>query len=214
MVRVVAEMARDSAVETGRPRLDPRVLDALGRVPRHLFVRPEDVGQAYANRPLPIGHGQTISQPYIVALMTDLLDLRPGHKVLEVGTGSGYQAAVLAQLGARTYSIEIIPALAEQGRRNLRAAGFTDVQLRVGDGYYGWPEAAPFDGILVTAAASHVPPPLVQQLKAGGRMVIPVGTAFFTQHLMLVERQADGGITTRQILPVRFVPLTGGPAGR
>lgn len=214
MVREIAEMAAETAVETGRPRLDARVMAAIGQVPRHRFVQPGDIAQAYANRPLPIGHGQTISQPYIVALMTDLLALKPGDKVLEIGTGSGYQAAILAHLGAQTHSIEIIPALAGQGRRNLADAGYRQVRLRTADGYYGWPEAAPFDAIIVTAAASHVPPPLVQQLKPGGRMVIPVGTAFLTQHLLLVQKQADGGVITRQILPVRFVPLTGGPKDR
>lgn len=214
MVREIAEMAAETGVETGRPRLDARVMAAMAEVPRHRFVPPREVGLAYANRPLPIGHGQTISQPYIVALMTDLLALKPGDKVLEIGTGSGYQAAVLAHLGAQTHSIEIIPALAEQGRRNLTEAGYRQVRLRTGDGYYGWPEAAPFDAIIVTAAASHVPPPLVQQLKPGGRMVIPVGTAFLTQHLLQVVKQADGSVTTRQILPVRFVPLTGGPRDR
>jgi len=214
MVREIAEMARDTAVETGRTRLDARVMATLGRVPRHRFVSPADLRQAYANRPLSIGHGQTISQPYIVALMTDLIALKPGDRVLEIGTGSGYQAAVLAELGARVYSIEIIEPLARQAAENLQRAGYGQVQLRVGDGYYGWPEAAPFDAIMVTAAASHVPPPLVQQLRPGGRMVIPVGTAFLTQHLLLVQKQADGGVTTRQILPVRFVPLTGGPRDR
>ncbi len=214
MVREIAEMAGQTGTETGRPRLDARVMAALGEVPRHRFVPPGGIDLAYANRPLPIGHGQTISQPYIVALMTDLLRLKPGDRVLEIGTGSGYQAAVLAHLGAQTFSIEIIPALAEQGRRNLAEAGYRQVRLRTGDGYYGWPEAAPFDAIIVTAAASHVPPPLVQQLRPGGRMVIPVGTAFLTQHLLLVEKQTDGSVTTRQILPVRFVPLTGGPKDR
>ena len=214
MVREIAEMATETAVETGRPRLDARVMAAMAEVPRHRFVPAREVGLAYANRPLPIGYGQTISQPYIVALMTDLLAVKPGDRVLEIGTGSGYQAAVLAHLGAQTHSIEIIPALAEQGRRNLTEAGYRQVRLRTGDGYYGWPEAAPFDAVLVTAAASHVPPPLVQQLKPGGRMVIPVGAAFLTQHLLLVIKQPDGRVTTRQILPVRFVPLTGGPQDR
>jgi protein-L-isoaspartate(D-aspartate) O-methyltransferase len=139
-----------------------------------------------------------------------LLNLKAGGRVLEIGTGSGYQAAVLAELGAQVYSIEIIEALGRQARLNLTGAGYGAVDLRVGDGYYGWPEAAPFDAVIVTAAASHVPPSLVKQLKKGGRMVIPVGTAFLTQHLLLVEKQADGSVTTRQILPVRFVPLTGG----
>ncbi len=210
MLREIADMVRQTAVETGRARLDARVMASMGRVPRHRFVLPEYLRQAYANRPLPIGHGQTISQPYIVALMTDLLELKPGDKVLEIGTGSGYQAAVLADLGARTYSIEIITPLARRAAAHLKAAGYGQVQLRVGDGYHGWPEAAPFDAIIVTAAASHVPPPLVQQLKPGGRLVIPVGPAFLTQHLLLVHKQADGSVSTRQILPVRFVPLTSG----
>jgi protein-L-isoaspartate(D-aspartate) O-methyltransferase len=213
MRQEVAEMAADTAFETGRDRLDTRVLDALGKVPRHRFVSDRLADEAYENRPLPIGHGQTISQPYIVALMTDLLRLRPGDRVLEVGTGSGYQAAVLAEILGRghphVYSLEIIEPLAARARETLRREGYAQVQVRLGDGYYGWPEAAPFDAIVVTAAASHVPSPLVKQLKAGGRMVIPVGSQFFTQHLMLVEKRADGGVTTRQILPVRFVPLTG-----
>ncbi|MCS6787335.1 MAG: protein-L-isoaspartate(D-aspartate) O-methyltransferase [Thiobacillaceae bacterium] len=212
MLREIVAMAADTAAETGRAQLDERVIAALARVPRHRFVPAGLTHEAYANRPLPIGYGQTISQPYIVALMTDLLRLKPGERALEIGTGSGYQAAVLAELGVRTYSIEIIEPLARQAAANLKAAGYPQVQLRVGDGYYGWPEAAPFDAIIVTAAASHVPPPLVRQLKAGGRMVIPVGAAFMTQQLLLVEKHPDGRLSTRQILPVRFVPLTGGPS--
>jgi protein-L-isoaspartate(D-aspartate) O-methyltransferase len=210
MVRVIGALAAEMALETGRDRLDPAVLRSMARVPRHRFVPPEDQDRAYDNRPLPIGHGQTISQPYIVALMTDLLGPKAGARVLEIGTGSGYQAAVLAELGVQVYSIEIVEALAAQARRALEGTGYGAVQTRVGDGYHGWPEAAPFDGILVTAAANHVPPPLVKQLRPGGRMVIPVGTAFLTQHLLLVEKAADGGVSTRQLLPVRFVPLTGG----
>jgi len=210
MLREIVLMAKDAGFETGREKLDGRVLAAMGKVPRHRFVLPDYQDEAYANRPLPIGHGQTISQPYIVALMTDLLNLKPGDSVLEIGTGSGYQAAILAELTPRVYSIEIIDALGRRARQTLTDAGYGGVQLKIGDGYYGWPEAAPFDAIVVTAAASHVPPPLVKQLKAGGRMIIPVGTAFLTQHLLLVEKQADGGIVSRQILPVRFVPLTGG----
>jgi len=210
MLREIALMAKDAGFETGREKLDGRVLAAMGKTLRHRFVPPAQQGEAYANRPLPIGHGQTISQPYIVALMTDLLNLKPGDRVLEIGTGSGYQAAILAELTRQVYSIEIIEALGLRARRSLADAGYGGVQLRVGDGYHGWPEAAPFDAIMVTAAASHVPPPLVKQLKRGGRMVIPVGAAFLTQHLLLLEKQADGGIVSRQILPVRFVPLTGG----
>ena len=210
----VAELAAETAFETGRARLDVRVLDALGRVPRHRFVPDHLVDEAYQNRPLPIGHGQTISQPYIVALMTDLLHLQPGNRALEVGTGSGYQAAVLAEvLGkgeADVYSMEIIEPLARRARETLKREGYGGVRVRTGDGYYGWPQAAPFDAIIVTAAASHIPGPLVKQLKAGGRMLIPVGAHFLTQYLLLVEKRADGGVITRQILPVRFVPLTGG----
>ena len=206
----VALMAAETAFETERARLDTRVLNALGKVPRHRFVPEHLAEMAYENRPLPIGHGQTISQPYIVALMTDLLRLRPGERVLEIGTGSGYQAAVLAEFTPHVHTMEIIEALGRRARATLGREGYAQVQVRLGDGYHGWPEAAPFDAIIVTAAASHIPPPLVRQLKAGGRMVIPVGTQFLTQHLLLVEKDAKGGVTTRQILPVRFVPLTGG----
>ena len=174
---------------------------------------PEDLrGSAYDDRPLPIGFGQTISQPYIVALMTDLLRVEPGDIVLEVGTGSGYQAAVLAPLAARVFTIEIVPQLAAKLRRRSprTGSGTTMSRVRAGDGYYGWQEEAPFDGIVVTAAASHIPPPLIGQLRAGGRMVIPVGGPFFVQQLMLVEKREDGTVTSRQLLPVRFVPLTGG----
>jgi protein-L-isoaspartate(D-aspartate) O-methyltransferase len=209
MLREIILMAKDAGFETGREKLDGRVLEAMNKVPRHRFVPPEYRDEAYANRPLPIGSGQTISQPYIVALMTDLLNLRPGDSVLEIGTGSGYQAAILAELTRRVYSIEIVEALGKRARQTLAETGYGGVRLKIADGYYGWPEAAPFDAIVVTAAASHVPPPLVKQLKVGGRMIIPVGTAFLTQHLLLVEKQADGGISSRQILPVRFVPLTG-----
>jgi protein-L-isoaspartate(D-aspartate) O-methyltransferase len=181
-------------------------------VPRHEFV-PEDLrGEAYADGPLPIGYGQTISQPFIVALMTDLLRVGPDDTVLEVGTGSGYQAAVLAHLVRRVYTIEIVPDLAESATARLRRLGYGRVvTTRTGDGYYGWEEAAPFDAIVVTAASSHIPPSLIRQLKPGGRMVIPVGAPFALQHLVLIERNAtDGRVTTRQVLPVSFVPLTGG----
>jgi protein-L-isoaspartate(D-aspartate) O-methyltransferase len=210
LLRELSEMAADTSFETGSAGLDERVLRALGKVPRHRFVPEHLVDEAYENRPLPIGHGQTISQPYIVALMTDLLRLKRDARVLEVGTGSGYQAAVLAEFTPHVYSMEIIEPLARRAQATLRREGYAQVQVRLGDGYYGWPEAAPFDAIIVTAAASHIPGPLVKQLKAGGRMVIPVGTHFLTQHLLLVEKRPDGGVTTRQILPVSFVPLTGG----
>jgi protein-L-isoaspartate(D-aspartate) O-methyltransferase len=194
----------------GKSQLREDVMRALGEVERHEFVPRGQQANAYANRPLPIGHGQTISQPYIVALMTDLVDPQPGQVVLEVGTGSGYQAAVLARLVREVYSIEIIEELATQAGARLERLGFDNVTTRLGDGYYGWEEHAPFDAIVVTAAASHVPPPLVAQLKPGGRMVIPVGSRFLTQYLLLVEKTADGEILTRQITAVRFVPLTGG----
>jgi protein-L-isoaspartate(D-aspartate) O-methyltransferase len=206
----IAALARETAVETGRREFTAPVMAAIARVPRHRFVPDDQVPYAYDNRPLPIGYGQTISQPYIVALMTDLIDPQPGQTVLEIGTGSGYQAAVLAELVGRVYTIEIIEPLARRATEQLKTLGYVNVQTRVGDGYHGWEEAAPFDAIVVTAAASHIPPPLIRQLKPGGRMVIPVGAHFLAQYLLLVEKKADGTVTTRQILPVRFVPLTGG----
>ena len=206
----IAALARETAVETGRREFAAFVMAAIARVPRHRFVPDDQAPYAYDNRPLPIGHGQTISQPYIVALMTDLIDPQPEQTVLEIGTGSGYQAAVLAELVGRVFTIEIIEPLARRAAEQLKTLGYANVQTRVGDGYHGWEEAAPFDAIVVTAAASHVPPPLIRQLKPGGRMVIPVGAHFLAQYLLLVEKQADGAVTTRQILPVRFVPLTGG----
>ncbi len=185
------------------------VLEAINTVPRHELVPADQVRYAYKNRPLPIGHGQTISQPYIVALMTDLLEPEAGDVVLEVGTGSGYQAAVLAELVDTVYSIEIIEPLAGRAAADLKRLDYDNVVTRLGDGYYGWEEHAPFDGIIVTAAASHVPPPLVEQLKPGARMVIPVGSTFMTQQLLLLEKTDDGKVVTRQIAAVRFVPLTG-----
>jgi protein-L-isoaspartate(D-aspartate) O-methyltransferase len=209
MIRLIEADVRDTSHYLKRSSLDTRVLEAMARVPRHEFVPGQLVDMAYQNRPLPIGHGQTISQPYIVAIMTDLLDIEPGQRILEIGTGSGYQAAVLAEIDARVWSIEIIPALGEQAQTRLRRLGYDGVEVRLGDGYHGWPEHAPFDAIIVTAAASHIPPPLLQQLKPGGKMIIPVGSRFSTQQLLLVSRNADDEFTTRQILPVRFVPLTG-----
>ncbi len=209
LMEEIAALARDTAAETGRPSFDPRVMAVLNAVPRHRFVPAEQVRVAYRNRPLPIGHGQTISQPYIVALMTDLMNVKPHHVVLEIGTGSGYQAAILAELAQTVCTIEIIEPLAKLAEERLRAQGYARVRTKVGDGYYGWEECGPFDAIMVTAAASHVPPPLVRQLKPGGRIVIPVGAPFMAQHLMLVEKRDDGTIATRQVLPVIFVPLTG-----
>lgn len=193
----------------GQQGFDDRVLQALREVERHQFVPERLRPEAYANHPLPIGHGQTISQPYIVALMTDLVDPDGNDTVLEVGTGSGYQAAVLARLVEHVYSIEIIEPLARQAGDRLHALGYDNVTTRLGDGYFGWHEHAPFDAIVVTAAASHVPPPLIEQLKPGGRMVIPVGGRFAVQYLLLLEKSAAGEILTRQITAVRFVPLTG-----
>lgn len=194
---------------TGRQAFDPRVMQAMATVKRHEFVPDDLAPSAYKNRPLPIGHGQTISQPYIVALMTELLALDGDDVALEVGTGSGYQAAVLSNLVKEVYTIEIIAPLAEQAKARLYRLGYKNVTTRLADGYYGWEEHAPFDVIVVTAAASHVPPPLIDQLRPGGRMVIPVGGRFFVQQLLLVQKTQDGKVTTRQVLPVRFVPLTG-----
>jgi len=206
--KMVKEVVSDIAAN-GDSALSPSVVAAMEKVERHRFVPDWLAAFAYLNRPLPIGHGQTISQPVIVALMTDLLKVEAGDRVLEIGTGSGYQAAVLAEIVKSVYSIEIIEPLGKEGAERLKSLGYDNVKVRVSDGYYGWPEAAPFDAIVVTAAASHVPPPLIKQLKPGGRMVIPLGAHFMTQYLMLVEKHIDGSMTTRQILPVRFVPLTG-----
>jgi protein-L-isoaspartate(D-aspartate) O-methyltransferase len=185
------------------------VLESLASVERHKFVPRAEVPFAYENRPLPIGFGQTISQPYIVALMTDLIDPQPDDVVLEIGTGSAYQAAILSGLVARVYTIEIVEPLADQAAVRLDDLGYDNVVAKLGDGYFGWEDHAPFDSIIVTAAATHVPPPLIEQLKPGGRMVIPVGGRFTAQWLLLIEKDDDGGIVTRQIAAVRFVPLTG-----
>lgn len=193
----------------GRKNLSPHVAEALRKVPRHEFVPTEYRTYAYENRPLPIGHGQTISQPYIVAVMTELLDVDRNAKVLEIGTGSAYQAAVLGEIAADVYSVEIVEPLAKSARDRLQRLGYKNVHTRAGDGYYGWEEAAPFDAVVVTAAASHIPPPLINQLKPGGRMIIPVGDRFNVQQLVLVEKDQNRKIITRQLLPVAFVPLTG-----
>ena len=194
----------------GAEGISPAVLDAMRRVERHLFVPDRRRAAAYLDRPVPIGFGQTISQPFIVALMTHVLDVDADDVVLEIGTGSGYQAAVLAPLVARVCTIEIIPELGNAAAERLERLGYDNVQVRVADGYNGWPECGPFDAIVVTAAADHVPPPLVRQLKPGGRMAVPVGGAFAIQHLTLVEKTEAGQVRTRQLLPVRFVPLTRG----
>jgi protein-L-isoaspartate(D-aspartate) O-methyltransferase len=208
MVAEIAATARATGYETGRPVFGERVMAAMGRVQRHLLVPDSQVPYAYENRPLPIGHGQTISQPYIVALMTDLTDPKPTDVVLEVGTGSGYQAAVLAELVAKVYTIEIVEPVGKRAAEGLARLGYKNVFTRIGDGYNGWPEAAPFDSIVVTAAAPSVPKPLVEQLKPGGRLVIPVGGQWEVQELMVIEKKADGTTTTRRTIPVRFVPLT------
>lgn len=202
MVREVERVARE---HIGRA-LSPRVLAGLGAVPRHRFVLPQDLADAYRNRPLPIGYGQTISQPFIVALMTDLLDLDPDDRVLEIGTGCGYQTAVLAHLAREVFTIEICAPLAERADRTFVELGLSNVRTRLGDGYLGWPDAAPFDAILVAAAPPEVPRPLLEQLKPGGRLVIPVGSD--EQQLIVVQMQSDQSTILREIIPVCFVPLT------
>jgi len=199
--------ARDSIMES--ESFEDTILQSMESVRRHEFVPDKLKKEAYENHPLPIGYGQTISQPYIVALMTDLVQPGPDDVILEVGTGSGYQAAVLAKLVKRVYSMEIIEPLAEQAAKRLERLGYSNVETKLGDGYFGWEEHAPYDAIIVTAASSHVPPPLIHQLKPGGRLVIPVGGRFAIQYLLLIEKSEDGEILTRQITAVRFVPLTG-----
>ena len=192
----------------GRDIRDPKVLEIMGRIPRHLFVEPSLRGKAYADYPLPIGEGQTISQPYIVALMTQILQVQPGERLLEIGTGSGYQAAVLAGLGAQVYTIEIRETLATQAALRLKEMGYGRVQVRYGDGYVGWEEAAPFDAIIVTCAANHIPPPLIKQLKEGGRLVIPLGSTTYFQTLTLLTKK-EGKSEIQHLLGVAFVPMTG-----
>ena len=208
----IRDEVRDTRELTGRPVLDPRVLDALRGVPRHMFVPDDLQASAYVNHPLPIGHGQTISQPYIVALMSDLIQPRAGDVVLEVGTGSGYQAAILARLVKQVYSLEIIEELAAQARVRLQRLGCDNVEVRAGNGRFGWPEHAPYDSIMVTAAAPRIPPALIEQLKPGGILVMPVGSRYLGQELLVLEKDALGGLEERRVLPVAFVPLTGAAA--
>jgi len=210
MIEDIEDDVRMTAKYIKKKSFNNMVMQTMAAVLRHEFVPEYLRSQAYENRPLPIGYGQTISQPYIVALMTDLLQPQSDHRVLEIGTGSGYQAAVLSQLVAQVYSIEIIEELGNSSTRLLARLGYDNIETRIADGYNGWLQHAPFDSIIVTAAISHIPPPLVQQLKKGGLMVIPVGTRFQTQYLTLVEKDLQGTVTTRQVLPVSFVPFTGG----
>lgn len=203
---------RDKMVESQiaeRGVTDEAVLKAMRRVPRHRFVADKQQDRAYEDSPLPIGHGQTISQPYIVARMTEELQLESGDRVLEVGTGSAYQAAVLAELAREVVTIEIIEPLARQAAGRLEQLGYNNITALLGDGYFGWKERAPYDAIIVTAAAEHIPPPLIDQLKPGGRMIIPVGDSAWTQNLLRVEKDAESRITTDNLMAVRFVPLTG-----
>ncbi len=192
----------------GRDITDPRVLEIMGRVPRHLFVEKSLQGQAYADHPLPIGEGQTLSQPYIVAWMTQILRIRPGEKVLEIGTGSGYQAAVLAELTDQVFSIEIRETLTQAASRHLKELGYEKVRVKYGDGYFGWEEFAPFDAIIVTCAANHIPPPLIKQLKEGGRLIIPLGSTTYFQTLTLITKK-DGQPDVQHLMSVAFVPMTG-----
>jgi protein-L-isoaspartate(D-aspartate) O-methyltransferase len=207
MVAEVDAMYAETRAHTGLAAMSGPVRRALGRVARHRLVQEHQAFAAYRNHPLPIGGGQTISQPYIVALSTDLLDLQPGDRILEIGTGSGYQAAVLGEIAKHVYSMETIPSLGEEAAKRLEALGYRNIDVRIGDGYKGWPENAPFDGILVTAAAPHVPQALVDQLKPGGRLVIPVGGETQTQWLKVIDKGYDGSLAERSILPVRFVPM-------
>jgi protein-L-isoaspartate(D-aspartate) O-methyltransferase len=208
MIAVIVAETVFASGELGKAALATRVLEAMAKVPRHEFVPVELRAYAYVNNPLPIGCNKTISQPFIVALMTDLLDLQPEDRVLEIGTGLGYQAAILSELAKRVYSVEIINELAQQAKRRLAQRGCANIELRIGNGFYGWPEHAPFDKIIVTAGTDLVPPSLLHQLKPNGRMVIPTGLPD-AQHLVLVEKDANGRIKTKQLLPVRFSLLEG-----
>ena len=209
MVLAIKKMVRDTSAYIGKSSLNASVVAAIANVPRHEFVPEELRSYAYENRPLPIGNGQTISQPYIVALMTDLANINENSIVLEIGTGSGYQAAVLAELAKQVYSIEIIERLGITARQKLLNLGYQNTLIRIGNGYHGWQEHAPFDAILVTAAPEEIPQPLIEQLKPGGRMIIPVGPQNRTQSLQVIEKKQDGTIDRKDVLPVGFVPFTG-----
>lgn len=208
MMDDITALTRETRLETGRAALGDRVMAAMTKVPRHEFVPADQKRNAYANRPLPIGMGQTISQPFIVALMTDLMGVKPGDRVLEIGTGSGYQAAVLGELAGAVYTIEIVEPLGREAAERLNRLGYRNVVTKIGDGYQGWAEHAPFDAIMVTAAPRDVPQPLIDQLKPGGRLVVPVGGQGAGQALLVIEKHPDGRITRREVLGVRFVPLT------
>ena len=208
MVETIKDYARSHPGVVGQRGFSERVLVAMGQAKRHLFIPERSCSIAYADRPIPIGLGQTISQPFIVALMTQLAEVAPDHVVLEVGTGSGYQAAILAHLARKVCTIEIIPQLAEAATKALKDLTYENVNVRLGDGYAGWPECGPFDAIVVTAALGQIPPPLIEQLKVGGRLVMPVGADYGTQHLTVVEKVAADNTTARAVAPVRFVPFT------
>lgn len=209
LIREIEANVKRTRDYLGKAALDPRVMEAMATVPRHEFVPKPLRRMAYENRPLPIGLGQTISQPYIVAIMTDLLDLPADCTALDIGTGSGYQAAILAEICTTVYTIEIVAPLGREARARLERLGYDNVQTRIGDGFFGWPEAGSFDAIIVAAVTDRLPPPLVEQIKPGGRMILPIGSPLTGQDLILVEKDADGEISTRSILPVIFVPLTG-----
>ena len=208
MVETIRAYAHFASSGAGQQRISERVLEAMARTKRHLFIPERSCAIAYADMPVSIGRGQTISQPFIVALMTHLAEVAPDYVVLEIGTGSGYQAAILAHLARKVCTIEIIPALAEAATKTLGELAYDNVSVRLGDGFVGWPECGPFDAIVVTAALGEVPPPLIEQLKVGGRLVMPVGAANTTQHLTVVEKIALGRTTTRAVAHVRFVPFT------
>lgn len=210
MLRTIEREARLTAALTGRPTFAPRVMEALEQVPRDSFVPPEMSDHAFDNGPLPIGQGQTISQPYIVALMTDLLEPQSAQTILEIGTGSGYQAAILSQLVKQVYTLEIIPSLAAQAADLLSRLGYDNIEIRTGDGHIGWPEHAPYDGIIITAAATRLPEALIEQLRPGGRLVIPVGRPYMSQELLLIKKDLEGRLESRDVLGVAFVPMTGG----